>query len=361
MSCPGRHVIAALTLLPLAPALPASSAGGEWDVFAYSHMRLTAPEGRADQLALRRCKIIARGPLGPDVTARVQLIYKAGNRSKTDDRIYLLQDACAWKQFGATRVTVGLFKPPMGFERFTPDWRFRIINRSKAINHLIPNGKLGESFTRDIGAQVEQRADRGRLWWAAGLFFGNGAHNDFRGNGPLLAGRVTRTLADNKQKGMARHWCQAGLALSYRKDNDQDFSSTLPGSAAIGYRHFEGADLRWGAELVADWERFQWRSEYLHAGFVAEGATAESRSADGFYLQASYQPSDRWTAALKYEEFDPDKSVADRYDYSALTVGFSHLFDGHDSKLQVDYVMPGPHGGVAPPDTLLVQYQQFLR
>jgi hypothetical protein len=170
---------------------------------------------------------------------------------------------------------------------------------------------------------------------------------------------VARTLVDNKAKGAARRWCQAALALSYREDNDQNFRSVLPGSADAGYGHFEGSDLRWGAELVADWERFHWRSEYLHGGFAADGPVTESRSAEGFYVQASYEPSDRWIIAAKYEEFDPNKDVADRYDYSATTVGLSHLFDGQDSKVQIDYVMPGTHGGVAPPHTLVVQYQQY--
>ena len=42
----------------------------------------------------------------------------------------------------------------MGLERFTPDEMMFSLERSQATNRLVPNGNLGESFTRDSGVQI---------------------------------------------------------------------------------------------------------------------------------------------------------------------------------------------------------------
>ena len=71
---------------------------------------------------------------------------------------------------------MGQLKPPFGMERFTSDAVIKTIDRAQTTDLLVPNGKLGKSFTRDLGLQIDGWVASDRRYYAFGLFEGKGAN-----------------------------------------------------------------------------------------------------------------------------------------------------------------------------------------
>ena len=115
--------------LALAAALVCSVCAADTEVTSYFQARVTADDGPAVHLGLRRLKLTVEGGIGRDASYLVQGLYKTGNNSATDGRVYL-QEALVRLRAGDGTITVGQFKPPFGMERFTPDWDLASIDRS---------------------------------------------------------------------------------------------------------------------------------------------------------------------------------------------------------------------------------------
>jgi hypothetical protein len=328
-------------------------------LWSYVQVRLTAPENAGNYVGLRRAKVMVEGKPRPNFNYYLQMIYKDGNKSNTDAHPYIQE---AWVRFleGRGWVQVGQFKPPFGLERFTFDGALDSIDRSKATDHLIPNGQLGESFARDLGVQWEATTPDKRLWYGIGLFAGNGANNGFRGNGPLVAARVVRTARNDKLPDGQKVLVKYGGAFSTRRDRDQNFASALPSTKPLGYEHFSGHDTRWNLELLADVGPYRWRSEYFSARFSSNRAAVPTLSARGFYLQGAYQPVPEWSVALKYEGFDPNADVSDKNDLRWTTLNWSYYFHGNDEKVQVNYIWKHERTGGSNNDAWVVQYQRVF-
>lgn len=71
--------------------------------------------------------------------------------------------------------------------------------------------------------------------------------------------------------------------------------------------------------------------------------------------------SRHWEAVAKYESLDPNTRIVDRYDIGWTTLGANWLIDGHREKVQLDYVFKRGRLSAASDNTLLVQYQRYLR
>ncbi len=235
----------------------------EWS--SYFQLRYSGIEDGEDLCALRRFKVMLRGSLKPHVQYFVQGIFKGGNESSTDGHPYRQE---AWIKYTAWKygqVTVGQFEPPFGMERFTPDWKLATLDRSQATDHLVPNGQLGDSFTRDYGAQLDSWLAARRLYFAVGVFGGSGANNSFKGNGPLIPGQLIGVLYKTPSQNTRQDQISLGVAVSTRKDHQQDFVPALPGTAGLGYSHFSGRDTCANLEASADFHPVSLRSEYFYA------------------------------------------------------------------------------------------------
>ena len=343
---------AALWLFPLIcfAGLPKEEGVG-----GYLQIRLTLNEKRSDLLSLRRSKIWFRRTTKKG-GCFVQFLYKEWNRSRTDGKVYL-QEARVWFKTPHGTVTIGQFKPPFSRERFTWDGALDIVDRAKATNCLIPCGKLGESFVRDYGVQWSAKALRGRLRYAVALQVGNGANNKFRGNGPLLTARVVWRGKPGIYGG-EKYLLQVEAAFSTRRDKDIDFSKALPGTKALGYDHFKGRDTRWNLGLDARYGRWRLVGESYWARFKSSKAGVPSVSATGYYLQLTYRPSPLWSASLKFEAFDPNRSVVDKNDVRWLGVGLNFYPKGLYRRWWVTYYIRRERKGERANNALIVQFQQ---
>ncbi|MEJ2009441.1 MAG: porin [Acidobacteriota bacterium] len=330
----------------------------EWS--SYLQLRYTGVEEGEDLYALRRFKVMARGHLKPHVEYFVQGIFKDGNESKTDGRPYL-QDAwiryTGWK-YG--NVTIGQFKPPFGLERFTPDYILFTFDRSQATDHLIPNGQLGDSFARDYGLQLDAWLAAKRLYYAAAVFSGNGANMSFKGNGPLVTGRLIGVLYNSPLHSGRQHQITLGGAVSTRRDHNQDFTEALPGTASLGYAQFSGRDTRANLEARADFSPVSLRSEYFYAWFNPNRIPLVKVRASGFYVQGALRFWRKFQGVVKYETFNPDRAVLNQQDERWTTLGLNWFIRQDRIRLGTDYVFKREAANSYPNNALLVQFQFFL-
>jgi len=332
--------------------LPSSARASQHTWQSYSQVRYTQSEDQGGYLSLRRLKLFGQGPIAGDWTYYLQFLYKTNNKSLTDDRI-VMQEANASILTESSKLTVGQFKPPFGMERFTPDYRLALIDRSQPTDRLIPNGSLGMSFARARGAQFEHKVGSAARC-AVGLFDGNGANEPFDGNGPLVVSR----LAYEPHYGEAGRF-RSEVALSWRKDHDIDFLGQLPG-APSGYSRFSGKDIRQNVAVAYDLGKDALRAEYFAAQYHSDKLGLPSIDAQGYYLQWAHTVSRRWSAAIRYETMDPNQSLTNSKDVSWLTIGATCYIDLDYQKIQANYVFRSEKVNEFDNDAFLVQYQRFF-
>lgn len=331
-----------------------------FDWSSYLQLRYTGNENAEDLYALRRFKVMVSGYLKPHVKYYVQGIFKDGNGSSTDGRPYLQE---AWINYTAWKyghITVGQFKPPFGLERFTSDWKLASLDRSQATDHLVPNGQLGDSFARDRGVQLDAWLAAKRLYYAAAVFDGNGANSGFRGNGPLLDGRLVGVLYKAPPQSSRQDRITLGGAVSTRQDHRQNFAAALPGTRALGFSQFSGDDTHLNLEASADFSPVSIRSEYFYAYFNPDRAPLIEVRASGFYVQGALNFRPNLQAVAKYEGFDPNRAVRDRNDLRWTTLGLNWFIRDNRIRLGIDYIFKHELLDSVPNNGVQVQFQFFF-
>jgi len=282
---------------------------------SYIQVRYTERDPGPDQWAIRRLKLMLDGGQKKIARYHIQLIYKTNNLSPTDDQVYV-QDAFFRFYGGGLLWTVGQLKPPFGLERFQPDSKLDFVDRTASTNRLIPNGRLGDSFTRDRGAQMDYTSRGVRL--SLGLFQGGGANNDQKGNGPLGA---LRLQYGRKGKLRGRRWLwKAGIAGSARRDEDLDLRGQLVGLPWSRIWHFKGHDRRMDLFVQGAWGRFRGQAELYRAWF--DPSEGSSWAAKGVYGQLAFLPVRGLITALRTEWMTPevDARVHSNHNWTAAVV-----------------------------------------
>jgi len=301
------RAFAALAILGVTLGTPAAGSAQEHGPLAswlprlssYVQIRYTENEPGRDAWGLRRSKLIFDGGHSGVVHYHVQLIYKHNNGSKTDDSVYL-QDALIKLHVGGAVWTFGQFKPPFGLERFQSDAWLDFVDRTQATDRLIVNGKLGDSFTRDRGIQVDFGRHGSKL--SLGLFQGGGANMDQHGNGPLgvLHYQYGR---EGRRSGRAWSW-KAGLAGSLRHADDLDLAAALKGAHRGDLHHFVGDDRRLNLFVEGLWGRFRGQAELFRVWLAPDGGA--SWKAQGAYGQLTVLPAAGLSLAVRNEWMTPD-------------------------------------------------------
>jgi phosphate-selective porin len=332
----------------------------KFDFSSYFQLRYTAKEDSPDLYALRRFKLIFRGNLTPHFQYYAQGIFLDGNRTPIDGRAYLQEAWVRYTGWKHAHVTIGQFKPPFGMERFTPDWELFTLERSQATGRLVPDGALGDSFSRDYGVQLDGWFDRNRSYYAMGVFAGNGANMAFRGNGPLVAGHIERVLYQAPTSSSRPAGVLVGAAVSTRQDHDQNFATALTGTAALGYTHFSGRDTRLNLDASADYGPASFSGEYFYAWFEPNRAPLPEVHADGYYAQAAWRFLRVLQAVGKYEAFQPNRGSPNSDNLHWTTLGLNWYIRENRIRLSGDYIFKRGAPATSPQNALLVQFQFFL-
>lgn len=279
------------TTLP-SPYLPTIS--------SHIQVRYTDLEKGENTWAIRRLKLMVDGGSEDGLKYHLQSIYKTNLQSSTDDQIFL-QDAYIIIPAGKGFVfKAGQFVPPFGLERFEPDWHLDLVERTDVTNRMVVNGNLGKSFARDRG--IEGDWTKGGFSLSAGIFQGEGANMNPKGNGPLGVVRACYSRKGTIGE-TAWHW-RAGLAASDRHDEKMDLSSELTWLNKKVASGFAGRDSRLNAFFEGGWGKIRGQAEYFRAWLSPdkEGEIAAS----GAYGQIAYLPAQWLIFGFRYEWFTPN-------------------------------------------------------
>ncbi len=339
------------------PPLRESTSRIRWA--SYFQLRSTNVENSRDLFGLRRFKLMLGGNLTPTVQWYAQGLFKDGNDSPTDGRIYFQE---AWLRFGFwkyAQLVVGQFKPPFGRERFTPDFLILTIDRSLITDALTPDGPYIDSFYRDRGVQLDGEPRPG-LRYAAAAFDGRGANHQFHGIGPLLAGQIAAEVLRERPVLGRPLTMQIGVATAFRWGRDLPFRPCCAGELAPAIEHFRGADRRWGAEFSGDWGDVSVRAEYMRAHLGFDATATRDLVASGWYVVGAKHFSPKWQVVAKYERFDPDTTVANNKDARQMTFGLNHYIRQNRLKVMAGYVIRQERVRPTANNLLQIQFQCFL-
>ena len=288
-------------------------------IWGYGQLRWTDPRPGEETLGLYRSKLICEPKFGRRVKGFAQVLYRTGNDLSSDDALHLL-DAWVRVDLGKGKLQVGQFKPPMGLERFTWDGALDLADRSMATDRLIPNGKYGDAFTRDYGAQWTTTW-RSHVSTALAVFGGRGANTDPSDPMPLLCARVIW----KPQKGCTNcglnRCLRLGLSACTREGGERNFSKAVSGSSALGYKTFSGRDTRVQAELLYEHGMWKTAAELFYARFASDREEVPSLSVVGGYVSLAVHPLARWSFAARVETFDPRDDTQSCPDTDRLTLG----------------------------------------
>ncbi len=308
------------------PYLPALS--------SYVQIRYTDPSQGDVTWAVRRLKLMLDGGPSEGIHYHLQFIYKTNLQSSTDDQIYLQDAYVVIPASQALAFKLGQFVPPFGLERFEPDSKLDLVDRTDVTNRMVVNGNLGKSFARDRGAEADWSP--GGLALSAGLFQGEGANMNPKGNGPL--GVLRASYGRKGTAGQTAWYWRAGLAASDRHDRDMNLSAEFPGVNPKLTRHFDGRDSRLNAFAEAGAGKVRGQAEVFKT-WLSPKDGAEI-AAHGAYAQAAYLPIPSVILALRYEWFTPDvheeKAPSLRQWDSSITYDFRRV----PLRLVADYLSP---------------------
>lgn len=341
----------------LPPPLRDSTTKMRWS--SYVQLRYSGIEDEENLWALRRFKLMVGGNLTPRVQWYAQGLYKDGNRSPTDGRVYFQE---AWLRFAYRReiqFVAGQFKPPFGRERFTPDFEIYTMDRSLVTDALTPDGPYIDSFYRDRGIQVDGELPR-RFRYAVGVFDGRGANHQFRGIGPMVVSQLLHHPVRERVLGGRPFTLQLGGAAGFRRGGDLPFRPCCAARATDGIEHFRGADQRWGVECSADWGDLQIRAEAIQAHLSYANQQGRDFTARGWYTQGAKRFARRWQMVFKYEEFDPDRREVNSKDVRQATLGLNYYLRQNRAKLMAGYVLRHERLHPAAKNIFQIQFQYFI-
>lgn len=299
---------------------------------SYIQVRYADPSKGGDTWAIRRFKAMLDGGPQEGIRYHLQFIYKTNLQSSTDDQVYLQDAYVILPAARGLGFKVGQFVPPFGLERLEPDSKLDLMDRTDVTNRMVVNGNLGKSFARDRG--VEGDWVRGGWQLSAGLFQGEGANMNAKGNGPL---GVMRASYGRKGTANAVPWFwRAGLATSDRHDHDLDLSGELTGLDKKLTSHFEGQDSRLNAFAEAGWGKVRGQAEYFRAWLSPD--RGGEIAAHGAYGQVAYLPVPQLILALRYEWFTPDVHSAKAPSLRQWNPAITYDFRRIPLRLVADYL-----------------------
>lgn len=288
-----------------------------------------------DRFYLRRARLNASGKFLEEFDFRLELDL-AGSLSNTSGlRAQLTDGYITWNRYPAASVRVGQFKTPFGFEQLYGDPRLLTLERT------LVNDRL--TLSRQLGTQVAGELLEKRFTYAAGLFNGNSANNNFNDNDKLTSvARLAAVPWQGKLFGQSANWSvgangfsSSDTALALAPELGLDSTPATPEQDGIftGDRRGLGLDT----QLVAP--RFELWAEYLSTRFEPTNRIPrETFEADGWYVQGSYfLIAEKLQLVAKQEAFDPQDDL-DQDETDTTTLGVNYYIKGHDLKLMLDYL-----------------------
>jgi phosphate-selective porin len=288
-----------------------------------------------DRFYLRRARLTASGRFLEEFDFRLELDLAGSIANTTGLRAQMTDGYINWNRNPAANIRVGQFKTPFGFEQLYRDPLLYSAERS------LVNDRL--TLGRQLGVQVGGDLLDKRLSYAAGVFNGNGANNNFNDDDRFLtAGRLSGIPWSGKLLGRSASWSVGG-------DLYRSTDTNIPQGSEFGFDStpqtadrdnvFSGTRRGWGLDSQITAGPFELWAEYLATRWEPTSALPRREiESDGWYAQgALFVVPDRVQVILKYETFDPRHDRTDDATNTG-TAGVTWYLKGHDLKLLADYL-----------------------
>jgi hypothetical protein len=304
----------------------------------------TAPDETpaTSEVLVRRARLVVLGQAaGPAFTYYVQLSF-ANLDNEADLRLPLRDAYVTWSGRRDLNVRVGQMKVPFSRQRVVSSSALQMVDRSIVVGEL--------NLDRDVGIQMFSKdlLGVGKLGYAVGLFGGEGRNRVGRAAGLLYTARLEAwpfgafddyVEADLRRLGTLR--LALGVNAGYNQNTNRPRSTigTPYPTGDVDYRHA-------AADITAKWRGWSLTSEVMRrtatdsAGPGSGGdLPPAARSGWGAYLQSGLMVGARWEVTGRLSHLVPDGGTDPTFTRAReVGAGMSYYLQGHDLKVQADYV-----------------------
>ena len=278
------------------------------DFSGYSQLRFTSDFSDENSFSMRRLKLWINSTPNFDE----HWGYKVQTTiSSFKDEDFFLQDVLVNYRQKQFKFNIGQFVPHYSLQRFQHDYTIPLMERSSAINALIPNGTLG---VRDIGVEAKYMNVNKTFETWLGMFNGYGI-KEYRSNntGIMLTHKTALHL-------FSKHMT-TGYSAMYRKADSLQLKSILPDSVS-----FSGDDVRFNLFTQYQLGIVQLQIEYLWASL-------NNKIANGYYILASLnRGKNQWVASWnKYNDL-----IKSTDNSPIVHLGYNYLVNQDKLKIMLD-------------------------
>ncbi len=327
----------ALTVSALAPAEPASAQEPftmETGLYIQPQFHWEDPDDDTSEstFLVRRARVSVRGNAYENFTYLLQMDV-AGSSAR-------LIDAVVSRPINSyLTVSVGQAKAPFGRQQLTSDTGLQFVDR----------GILDPRFNpaRQPGVWVSGGVGDGLVQYSAGVFNGDGINRANDDGDYLKAARVV--------------WNPLGPYALEESSLDFPESPRLALGAGFVDTKFDPTDPfdahRLGLEAAFKVGGFSAVSEYVHERLSSP--TRGRRRMNAWYAQSGFVVRPGYEAAVRYGTISPSTADATTPDLTEKGVSVSRYFEGHDAKIQADFLRI--ESDVLPPSVGQIRVQVQLR
>ena len=218
------------------------------------------------------------------------------------------------------RLNAGLFKSPFSGEYLTPAADIDFVNRSRVVSSLAPK--------RQTGVMVSGWNSGRKIYYALGMFNGNGFNGNMNDNNNLLyAGRLAFNPLNSAGTGRKLEF---GINAAASRDDDVNIGGGFIPDFK-GWRELGGADFR------AVFNRLLISGEIISARFSPD--TGGKSKPSGYHISGGYMITGDTQILMRYDSFRADN---EEQDSNLFIIGYNY-WPSRISGVQVNYIIPEGH------------------
>ncbi len=245
--------------------------------------------------------------------------------------VKLLDVFITYHGFGdLVKLSIGQFKSPFSLEQLTPCHSLYTVLRSRVVTQLA--GPI-----RDMGFLIFGQYND-LFHYRVGIMNGAGINKNDNNTGKDFVGNAFITYGPFHVGGSFRY----GKMGTQNQDTKQRY----------------GAEFQFDNDALVVQAEYIWGDdpgEVLSGGCGGPVRTAAGQK-DGYFAQIIYKMENGFWPVVKYEYYDPQKSVSSD-EFATLTVGFTYFFNDW-TRVQVNYLLNDDKSAPdAKDDFLYVQFQ----
>lgn len=282
----------------------------------------------------------------------LQLAFERANGATTQQNSALYDLLLTFAPLQEFNVTAGQFQIPAGAEAHTPTDAMDLANRYNAQDRILNPGT-----NHDVGVMVSGRALDKRLYYAAGMFNGNGAN--------YVANDDGNHLYSARVEGVPLRWnvggwdseLSVGVDGMWKRTNNDPSSWRQTDLAATTFNEPFDRTV-WGANAAIKAGPAALKGEYIQGKLKGRLNNDPVKNAEGWYLQGGVKVlKGALEPLVRYQTYDPDDSVVNNKDIEWTTLGLNWFIKGQNLRLLANYTFKTEKASCYDNDEFVTQLQ----